>query len=214
MAEAAGHWIISSKSMNIIPKSLYSTETKTLQLLCQPSRITASIKRDEFPLKSMKYQQRMPRHLIKISTAEGRWQGKWNTEYNFSLRDLQLQDLAEDGNGEAKVSISLCVDKHAGFGLSVDGRISTYFTRKCCNCSLPYCREIDTNFSVIYVNPGCEADLDSLVQDTIRLTTSVEETCSELCKKAEPKLIHINKQNSASIDKRWSRLLELRKSYS
>ncbi|KAK1401786.1 hypothetical protein POM88_001391 [Heracleum sosnowskyi] len=43
---------------------------------------------------------------------------------------------------------------------------------------------------VIYVNPGCEADLDSLVQDTIRLTTSVEETCSELCKKAEPKLIH------------------------
>ncbi|KAK1400395.1 hypothetical protein POM88_010258 [Heracleum sosnowskyi] len=67
---------------------------------------------------------------------------------------------------------------------------------------------------VIYVNPGCEADLDSLVQDTIRLTTSVEETCSELCKKAEPKLIHINKQNFASIDKRWSRLLELRKAYS
>ncbi|XP_063941588.1 large ribosomal RNA subunit accumulation protein YCED homolog 2, chloroplastic isoform X2 [Daucus carota subsp. sativus] len=186
---------------------------------------------------SKKNQQRIPRHLIKISTAEGRWQGKWNSEYNLSLRDLQLQDLAEDGNGEAKVSISLCVDKHAGFGLSVDGRISTCFTRKCCNCSLPYCREIDANFnvwvlpssrdnsssipeiggddpSVIYVNPGCEADLDTLVQDTIRLTTSVEETCSELCKKAEPTLLHINKQKSASIDKRWSRLLELRKTYS
>uniref|UniRef100_A0A175YHZ3 Uncharacterized protein n=1 Tax=Daucus carota subsp. sativus TaxID=79200 RepID=A0A175YHZ3_DAUCS len=237
MAEAAGNRIFSSRSMNIIPKSLYPAETKTLQLLGQPSSTKASIKKDQFPPISKKNQQRIPRHLIKISTAEGRWQGKWNSEYNLSLRDLQLQDLAEDGNGEAKVSISLCVDKHAGFGLSVDGRISTCFTRKCCNCSLPYCRE------VIYVNPGCEADLDTLVQDTIRLTTSVEETCSELCKKAEPTLLRknilliinptiehriqaiqlkdlsfkfadINKQKSASIDKRWSRLLELRKTYS
>ncbi|WOH15772.1 hypothetical protein DCAR_0935318 [Daucus carota subsp. sativus] len=229
MAEAAGNRIFSSRSMNIIPKSLYPAETKTLQLLGQPSSTKASIKKDQFPPISKKNQQRIPRHLIKISTAEGRWQGKWNSEYNLSLRDLQLQDLAEDGNGEAKVSISLCVDKHAGFGLSVDGRISTCFTRKCCNCSLPYCREIDANFNV-WVLPSSRdnsssipeiggddpslTDLDTLVQDTIRLTTSVEETCSELCKKAEPTLLHINKQKSASIDKRWSRLLELRKTYS
>ncbi|KAL1803618.1 hypothetical protein ACET3Z_032265 [Daucus carota] len=161
MAEAAGNWIFSSRSMNIIPKSLYPKEAKTLQLLGQPSSTKASIKKDQFPPISKKNQQRIPRHLIKISTAEGRWQGKWNSEYNLSLRDLQLQDLAEDGNGEAKVSISLCVDKHAGFGLSVDGRISTSFTSICCNCSLPYCREIDTNFNV-WVLPSSRDNSSSI----------------------------------------------------
>ena len=29
-------------------------------------------------------------------------------------------------------------------------------------------------WQVIYVKPGCEADLDSLIQDTIRLSTSVK----------------------------------------
>lgn len=81
---------------------------KTFKLFIACNLFVCMIKYVKIPKKN---QQRMSRHLIKISTAEGRWQGKWNTEYNFSLRDLQLQDLAEDGNGEAKVSISLCVDK-------------------------------------------------------------------------------------------------------
>lgn len=33
-------------------------------------------------------------------------------------------------------------DQHAGFGLSVDGTIDTSFTRKCSNCSSPYCRKV------------------------------------------------------------------------
>ncbi|XP_031738941.1 large ribosomal RNA subunit accumulation protein YCED homolog 2, chloroplastic isoform X2 [Cucumis sativus] len=68
--------------------------------------------------------------------------------------------------------------------------------------------------SVIYVKPGLEADLDSLVRDTIRLTTSTKDTCSEMCEKSQPTVQYIGAQNAASIDKRWSRLLELRKSNS
>ncbi|MCD9643553.1 hypothetical protein HAX54_031136 [Datura stramonium] len=174
--------------------------------------------------------------LVRISTSDGRWHGEWNSDYILSLRDLQLEDLAEDGQTNTQVSIKLSMHKHTGFGLSVDGRIMTCFTRKCSNCSSPYCREIDTSFkvwvlpsskqkgsgdelpllgwddpSVIYVKPGFEAELDSLIQDTIRLATSVKETCSESCEKSEPKLQPLGKQNAASIDRRWSRLLELKK---
>ncbi|OVA05742.1 hypothetical protein BVC80_1419g13 [Macleaya cordata] len=141
---------------------------------------------------------RSPRRLIKIATSDGRWQGNWTCDYIFSLEQLQLADLAEDDQKDAEISITLNVQKHAGFGFSVEGRIITSFTRKCSNCSSSYCREINAPFdvwllsssrenrssqlpeiggddpSVIYVKPGCEADLDSLIQDTIRLTTSVK----------------------------------------
>ncbi|RVX06178.1 Large ribosomal RNA subunit accumulation protein YCED-like 2, chloroplastic [Vitis vinifera] len=166
-----------------------------------------------------KKSSRSPKRLITISTSDGRWHGKWNSDYVFSFRELQLEDLVEeDEEKDAEVSISLCIHKviifpvphlfihvhHASFGFSVDGRIITSFTRKCSNCSSPYCKE------VIYVKPGCEANLDSLIQDTIRLTTSVKDTCSETCEKSEPTLQYIGAKNAASIDMRWSRLLELR----
>ncbi|EYU35589.1 hypothetical protein MIMGU_mgv1a022689mg, partial [Erythranthe guttata] len=66
---------------------------------------------------------------------------------------------------------------------------------------------------VIYVKPGFDADLDSLIQDTIRLATSVIETCSESCEKSEPKMHHLGARNTASIEKRWSKLLELKKKH-
>nr|GFC31050.1 large ribosomal RNA subunit accumulation protein YCED homolog 2, chloroplastic isoform X1 [Tanacetum cinerariifolium] len=66
---------------------------------------------------------------------------------------------------------------------------------------------------VIYVKPGCEADLDSLIQDTIRLNTSVNETCSDFCEKSELGLKQISKANTPSVDKRWSKLLELKNLY-
>nr|XP_043606572.1 large ribosomal RNA subunit accumulation protein YCED homolog 2, chloroplastic isoform X2 [Erigeron canadensis] len=169
-----------------------STHTKSLSF-CRYT-LSASIQKNNIPLIGKK----AGRRLIRISTAEGKWQGSWNADYSFSLRDLQLEDLVEDGDpNNTRVFVSLSIERHAGFGLSVDGAIDTSFTRKCSNCSLPYCRQISTNFnvwvlsttkdgdsnqlpeiggddpSVIYVKPGCEADLDSLIQDTIRLTTSV-----------------------------------------
>lgn len=47
-----------------------------------------------------------------------------------------------------------CVYQHASFGFSVDGRIITSFTRKCSNCSSPYCREVfvlcETTYLMLY----------------------------------------------------------------
>ncbi|CAH2079261.1 unnamed protein product, partial [Thlaspi arvense] len=60
---------------------------------------------------------------------------------------------------------------------------------------------------VIYVRPEYEANLDSLVQDTIRLTTYAKDICSESCEKPEP---YVGETNTASVHMRWSRLLELK----
>ncbi|XP_028805107.1 large ribosomal RNA subunit accumulation protein YCED homolog 2, chloroplastic isoform X4 [Neltuma alba] len=149
---------------------------------------------------------RAPRRLVTISTGDGKWHGEWTSDYKLTLQDLQLQDLVEveeDKKKNAQVLVSLSIQKHASFGLTVDGNIVTSFTRKCSNCSAPYCRQ------VIYVRPGNEADLDCLIQDTIRLSTPVKDTCSELCEKSEATLQYTGGVNS-SIDKRWSRLYELK----
>ncbi|XP_010541849.1 PREDICTED: uncharacterized protein LOC104815229 [Tarenaya hassleriana] len=175
------------------------------------------------------------KRLITLSPSEGRWHGNWNSQYNVSLRDLCLEDLVEDGPTNARVSIHLSVQRHASLGLSVEGRVVTSFSRKCSICSSPYNRRIDTNFtvwilpssresrasqlpeiggddpSVIYVRPGYEANLDSLIQDTIRLTTYANDACSDACEQSEPTMQYIGETNTASVDKRWSRLLELKK---
>lgn len=53
-----------------------------------------------------------PRRLITISTGDGRWHGKWNSQYLLSLQDLHLQDLIEDDEQkDADVSINLSVQK-------------------------------------------------------------------------------------------------------
>nr|GMD65487.1 large ribosomal RNA subunit accumulation protein YCED homolog 2, chloroplastic [Ipomoea batatas] len=224
--------------MNTIPstrpfeaKSLYIFPRATTN--SSASQSSSPKRNDHLPLIKKKT-QRPGRRLITISTSDGKWQGSWNSDYTFSLRDLHLQELAEDINQDAQVSVTLCIHKHTGFGLSVDGRVIASFTRKCSNCSSPFCSEIDANFnvwvlpsrpkasaqelpflgyedpSVIYVRPGHEANLDSLVQDTVRLATSVKETCSESCEKSEPKLQFLDKQNAAPVNRRWSRLLELK----
>ncbi|KAL4570008.1 hypothetical protein LXL04_025657 [Taraxacum kok-saghyz] len=219
-----------------ISRTLASSPLPTHSKSLKFSRFTlsASTQRNQPPLIGKKVAKR----LIRISTAEGKWQGNWNADYSFSLRDLRLQDLVEVGDpNDARVFVSLTIHRHAGFGLSVDGTIDTSFIRKCSNCSSPYCRKITSTFnvwvlpsnkdgdsnqlpeiggddpSVIYVKPGCEADLDTLIQDNIRLTTSVNETCSDICEKSELGLKHINKSNTPTIDKRWSKLLELKKLY-
>ncbi|PQQ20093.1 uncharacterized protein Pyn_02068 [Prunus yedoensis var. nudiflora] len=180
---------------------------KPSKLVSHSFKIRAASKRNSFSLNNKKNS----RSLIKISTADGRWHGNWCCDYLLSLHDLRLEDLIEDENEkDAQVSVNLCVQKHASFGFSVDGKIITSFTRKCSNCSSPYCRKINTQFNVIYVKPGNEAELDSLIQDTIRLATSIKDTCSELCEKSYPTVQYIGGQSTASIDKRWSRLLELR----
>ncbi|KAG8382594.1 hypothetical protein BUALT_Bualt05G0093800 [Buddleja alternifolia] len=230
----AGQWIPSSG--NIINR--ISSTPKLLYLLLNPQQPIfiprASAKRNDLPMVVKKKSK--PR-LITISSSDGRWHEKWTSDYTFSLQELQLSDLLDDVQKDTQVSISLCVQKHAGLGLSVEGMIKTCFTGKCCNCCSPYLRQIDTTFkvwilpstrqvrdpshqlpligsddpSVIYVKPGYEADLDSLIQEAIRLATSVNETCSEACEKSEPKLHYLGEKNAASIERRWYKLLELKK---
>ncbi|CAN4105507.1 unnamed protein product [Withania somnifera] len=227
----AGSWI---SSRSCIPQGEVTKPSFYFPLRAN-NNIKASLKGNDLSL-TTKGSKKACKRLVTISTSDGRWHGEWNCDYIFSLRDLQLEDLAEDGHTDTQVSITLSIHKHAGFGLSVDGRIITSFTTKCSNCSSPYCKEIDTSFkvwvlpssrqkgcthelpllgwddpSVIYVKPGFEADLDALIQDTIRLASSVKGTCSESCEKSEPKLQPLGKQNTASIDRRWSRLSELKK---
>lgn len=212
-------FVSQNKTMNYsIPKPLSVEPKISLNLLPQSSKIRAFSRRNESSqsLQVTKKGQKAPRRLISISTSDGRWHGKWNLDYTFSLHDLQLQDLTADLQNDRsnEVSVTLSIQKHTGFGLSVDGKIITSFTRKCCNCSSPFCREIDTNFnvlvlptrkqkkssdnqlpeiggddpSVIYVKPGDEVNFDSLIKDTIRLATAVNVTCSETCEKSEPVL--------------------------
>ncbi|KAJ6682411.1 LARGE RIBOSOMAL RNA SUBUNIT ACCUMULATION PROTEIN YCED-like protein 2 CHLOROPLASTIC [Salix koriyanagi] len=223
----AGH-LVSAQIIKEFTAICPSKTRRSQRLMFQRSKIIAASKRNDFSPISKK-NSRAPRRLVSISTADGRWQGKWTSDYLLSLQDLKLEDLIEDEQKDAEVSVNLSVQKHASFGFSVDGRIITSFTRKCSSCFSPYCRKIDTTFNVwilpsrasrevhlpdivqvIYVKPGSEADIDSLIQETIRLAACVKDTCSELCAKSKPKLIHIGGQKAASIDKRWSILLELK----
>ncbi|KAK4400218.1 Large ribosomal RNA subunit accumulation protein YCED2, chloroplastic [Sesamum angolense] len=216
-----------------------SVQHKLMYLPISLPRASAAAKRNQLPPWAGKKKSKA--RLITISPSDGRWHGKWNSDYTFSIQELQLHDLPDDVQKDTDVSVALSIQKHAGLGLSVEGKITTCFTRKCCNCCTPYLREINTTFkvwilpstrqireyssnhhhqlpdigaddpSVIYVKPGYEANLDPLIQDNIRLATSVEETCSESCNNSQPKLHHLGARNRASIERRWHKLLELKK---
>ncbi|OAY52223.1 hypothetical protein MANES_04G066700v8 [Manihot esculenta] len=145
MAEV-GH-LVSGRSIKSIG-SCHPTVRRSHNLLSFNSKTIAFSRKKDFSLTTKKG-SKTPRRLITISTGDGRWHGKWNSQYLLSLQDLHLQDLIEDDEQkDADVSINLSVQKHASFGFSVDGRIITFFTRKCSICSSPYNREIDTNFNV------------------------------------------------------------------
>jgi len=51
------------------------------------------------------------KRLITLSPSEGKWNGNWKTQYDVSLRDLQLQDLVEDGPPNSRVSVDLSVQR-------------------------------------------------------------------------------------------------------
>ncbi|XAR53210.1 hypothetical protein NMG60_11021667 [Bertholletia excelsa] len=150
--------------------------------------------------------ERTPRPLITLSTSSY-WSGKRTCDYLLSLQQLNLQDLAppfrhllhiRDQHPPPLVSISLTVHKHASFGLSVDGRIVTSFTRQCSCCSSPYSVNIDTDFNT-WVLPSSRhsssSQLPEIGGDDPSLTADVHKS---------------NNAAVAPIDGRWSRLLELK----
>ncbi|XWS34302.1 hypothetical protein CRYUN_Cryun21dG0028600 [Craigia yunnanensis] len=146
MAEASRLVSSSAGNINQIPSSFQSKlNPHKLQSHNVNIRFKAASKRHDYSsLVNKKDCRSSRRRLITISTADGRWHGTWSCDYLVSLRDLNLDDLVEDDHqqNDAQVSINLCIHKHASFGLSVDGRIVTSFTRKCSICSSPYCREV------------------------------------------------------------------------
>nr|XP_029116657.1 large ribosomal RNA subunit accumulation protein YCED homolog 2, chloroplastic-like [Elaeis guineensis] len=144
---------------------------------------------------------RAPRRLITISTSGAGWNSKWSCDYVFTLAELQLADLAEDGQKDAEVFISLSIQK-----INTTFDVWVLPSSKSSEFQLP---EIDGNDpSVIYVTPGSEANIDSLIQDTIRLTASAKDICSESCEK--PALIWQYSEGKRGYDQRWSRLLEIK----
>ncbi|KAG0452964.1 hypothetical protein HPP92_025628 [Vanilla planifolia] len=180
--------------------------------------------------RSSKKSPRTYRRLITIPTSDGRWESQWNCDYVLSLQELQLADLAEEKEKNAEVLVSLSIQKHTGFGYSVNGRILTSFKRNCSCCCISFSKEIDTTFDVwilpsrkedevqeheiggsdqvIYVKRGSNVVLDSVVQDTIRLIASIKETCSEACEDAA--ITWQGSEQQRSFDQRWSQLLELK----
>ncbi|CAA2963377.1 Hypothetical predicted protein [Olea europaea subsp. europaea] len=132
----AGYWI-SPRNINR-NVHVHSFEAKTRD----------HAKKNELPLMTGKKSSKTQQSLIRISASEGRWDGQWNSHYNLSWKQLQLQDLLlmeeynHNSHRNTPVSITLCIQKHTGFGLSVEGRIMTCFTTKCCNCCSPFLRQI------------------------------------------------------------------------
>ncbi|KAL7163094.1 hypothetical protein ACSBR2_039234 [Camellia fascicularis] len=223
MAEA-GYWL-RGRSLNLnLNQSSKAEEAKKSFKLPFVWATKTRTRNEEFSLIRRK-NQRSPRRLVKIATSssnKGRWNGKWTREYIFSLQQLHLQDLVEDdkdgdGNGndngndggrDTQVSITLSIEK-------IDTEFNVWVLQSSRHSGTPthHLPEIGADDpSVIYVKAGGEADLDSLIQDAIRLSTSVNETCSESCEKSD-QLHVVGEQKAASIDKRWSRLLELRNSF-
>ncbi|CAL5068996.1 unnamed protein product [Urochloa decumbens] len=159
--------------------------------------------------------------LVSVGTARGGGD-QWSSDFDLTMRQLHLDDLIEDGQRDADVLVHLLVQQHTQFGMSIKGRVLTSF------------RKIDERFnltvlsssrkdqsglpdlgvsdpSVIYVRPGEEVDLDSVIQETVRLTASAKSSCSEACEKSTVAWQNGSNQRKKSTSQRWSKLLDLKK---
>ncbi|RCV34615.1 hypothetical protein SEVIR_7G182900v4 [Setaria viridis] len=171
--------------------------------------------------------------LVSVGTARGGGD-QWSSDFDLTMRQLHLDDLIEDGQRDADVLVHLVVQQHTQFGMSIKGRVLTSFRKNCDSCSSPYCTNIDEQFnltvlsssrrdqsglpylgdsdpSVIYVRPGEEVDLDSVIQETVRLTASAKSSCSEACEKSTVVWQNGSNQRKKISSQRWSKLLDLKK---
>lgn len=172
--------------------------------------------------------------LITLKRSEGKWTDSWTSEHFISLEALGLKDLASEAEGSNdEVVVTLSIQKHAGFGYSVDGRVIAPVSRKCIYCCAKCSNQVDASFnawciptdssfsvfqkagevdddpSIIYFLPGREeAILDDFVRDAIRLSCSTEATCSDACEKSGLGKWEFDYEKSNSIDKRWLPILK------
>ncbi|XP_044320189.1 large ribosomal RNA subunit accumulation protein YCED homolog 2, chloroplastic isoform X2 [Triticum aestivum] len=170
--------------------------------------------------------------LVSVGTSRGGGD-QWSSDFELTLRQLRLDDLIEEGQSDADVLVHLLVQQHTQFGMSIKGRVVTSLTKICDSCSAPYCTKIDEQFditvlsssrkdqsglpeigdsdpSVMYVKPGTEIDIDSSIQETIRLTASAKSSCSEACEKSPVVWKRAGNQKKR-YSQTWSKLLDLKR---
>ncbi|KAL8520636.1 hypothetical protein ACS0TY_011248 [Phlomoides rotata] len=169
----AGNWAPpSSSSINstpsikqVLPLAVADHQPK-LMYPARPVTVRASSNQSS----PMVQKKKMKPRLMSISSSDGKWRGKWNSDYIFSLQDLQLHHLLDDEAADTSVFINLCIQKiNTTFNVWI---LQSTRTTKDSSHQLPDIGGDDP--SVIYVKPGYKADLDSLIQDSIRLATSVK----------------------------------------
>ncbi|XP_047070036.1 large ribosomal RNA subunit accumulation protein YCED homolog 2, chloroplastic-like isoform X1 [Lolium rigidum] len=170
--------------------------------------------------------------LVSVGTSRGGGD-EWSSEFDLTLRQLRLDDLIEDGQSDADVVVHLLVQQHSQFGMSIKGRVVTSFGKICDSCSTPYLTKIDDHFditvlsssrkdhsgmpeigdndpSVISVKPGTEIDIDSSIQETIRLAASAKSSCSEACEKSTV-VWKSGGNQKRRYSQSWSKLLDLKR---
>uniref|UniRef100_A0A0D3FY40 Uncharacterized protein n=1 Tax=Oryza barthii TaxID=65489 RepID=A0A0D3FY40_9ORYZ len=138
--------------------------------------------------------------LVSVGTSCGGGD-QWSSDFDLTLRQLHLDDLIEDGqNDDADVLVHLLVQQiDEQFNLTV---LSS--TRKE-QSEMPDIGDSDP--SVIYVRPGVEVDLDSVIQETIRLTASAKRSLKRFLISESTDGGNQKKRYS----QRWSKLLDLKK---
>ncbi|KAL6652351.1 hypothetical protein ACP70R_011276 [Stipagrostis hirtigluma subsp. patula] len=217
----------SSRSFAVHARPPTEDDDASLAVPLKKARVTQSSKRSRRRGGGARQQS-----LVSVGTARGGGD-QWSSDFDLTLRQLHLDDLVEDGQRDADVLVHLLVQQHTQFGMSIKGRVLTSFRKICDSCSSPYCTNIDERFdvtvlsssrknhsglpdlgvsdpSVIYVRPGEEVDLDSVIQETIRLTASAKSSCSEACEKSTVVWQYGGNQKKIS-SQRWSKLLDLKK---
>ncbi|CAO2035834.1 unnamed protein product [Urochloa humidicola] len=141
--------------------------------------------------------------LVSVGTARGGGD-QWSSDFDLTMRQLHLDDLIEDGQRDADVLVQLLVQQ-----IDEQFDLTVLSSSRRGHSGLPDLGVSDP--SVIYVRPGEEVDLDSVIQETVRLTASAKSSCSEACEKSPVVWQNGSNQRKRSTSQRWSKLLDLKK---
>lgn len=219
-------------------KSLAKREYYVSQCLCMRKQLSGEMnERDERDRRRQRRSgYKSSRGLITLKRSEGKWTDSWTSGHITSLEALGLKDLVSDAEADGsndEVVVTLSIQKHAGFGYSVDGRVISSVSRQCSYCCAKCSNQVDASFSawciptnssfshfqkagevnddpsIIYFPPGREeAILDDFVRDTIRLSCSTGAVCSDACEKSGLGKWEFDDDKRSSVDKRWLPILK------
>ncbi|KAJ7537758.1 hypothetical protein O6H91_11G021200 [Diphasiastrum complanatum] len=175
--------------------------------------------------------------IITIKRSDGTWLNSWVAEQVTTLKELGVNDMAantaEGNRAESQdVGVALKVQK-TGWGFFVNGQVTVSVSRRCSGCSISFMREVDAPFqawltptrdsfshpqgigednddpTVLYFPPSEEtADLTDIVRDTLHLSLSAKDTCSNTCANSGPRKWH--SVSEKKMDSSWLPLLAIK----